>query len=81
MLHESQNGSPLPKLHGGVPGLADFVSEMLHRAGLSTTLRPLGVDPLKLPQLASQAVKQWTASFNPRPVNEEDLLALYQQAF
>jgi alcohol dehydrogenase len=81
LLHESQNGSPLPKLHGGVPGLADFVSEMLHRAGLATTLRPLGVDPLKLPQLASQAGKQWTASFNPRPVNEEDLLALYQQAF
>jgi alcohol dehydrogenase len=81
LLHESQNGSPLPKLHGGVPGLADFVSDMLHRAGLSTTLRPLGVDPIKLPQLASQAVKQWTASFNPRPVSEEDLLALYQQAF
>jgi len=81
LLHESQNGSPLPKLQGGVPGLADFVSDMLHQAGLSTKLRPLGVDPLKLPQLASQAVKQWTAGFNPRPVSEEDLLALYQQAF
>jgi alcohol dehydrogenase len=81
LLHESQNGSPLPKLHGGVPGLADFVAEMLHRAGLATTLRPLGVDPLKLPQLAGQAAKQWTAGFNPRPVSEEDLLALYQQAF
>jgi alcohol dehydrogenase len=81
LLHESQNGSPLPKLHGGVPGLADFVAEMLHRAGLATKLRPLGVDPLKLPQLAGQAAKQWTAGFNPRPVSEEDLLALYQQAF
>jgi alcohol dehydrogenase len=54
---------------------------MLQRAGLATTLRPLGVDPLKLPQLAGQAAKQWTATFNPRPVNEEDFLALYQQAF
>ena len=81
LLHESQNGSPLPKLTGGVPGLADFVAQMLHRAGLATKLRPLGVDPLRLPQLASQAAKQWTAGFNPRPVNEEDLLALYQQAF
>ena len=81
LLHESQNGSPLPKLHGGVAGLADFVAEMLHRAGLATKLRPLGVDPLKLPQLAGQAAKQWTAGFNPRPVSEEDLLALYQQAF
>ena len=81
LLHESQNGSPLPKLPGGVSGLADFVSEMLHRAGLATKLRPLGVDPLKLPQLAGQAAKQWTAGFNPRPVSEDDLLALYQQAF
>jgi alcohol dehydrogenase len=81
LLHESQNGSPLPKLQGGVSGLADFVSDMLQRAGLSTRLRPLGVDPLKLPQLAAQATKQWTASFNPRPASEEDFLALYQQAF
>lgn len=81
LLHESQNGSPLPKLDGGVDGLADFVGCMLVQAGLSTTLRPLGVDPLKLPQLAAQAAKQWTATFNPRPVGEEELLALYQQAY
>jgi alcohol dehydrogenase len=53
----------------------------LATAGLGTRLRPLGVDPLKLPALAAQAAKQWTASFNPRPVPEEELLALYQQAF
>src|SRR5262245_45916219 len=81
LLHESQNGSPLPKLDGGVEGLADFVGKLLHQAGLSTTLRPLGVDPLKLPQMAAQAAKQWTATFNPRPVGEDDLLALYQQAY
>jgi alcohol dehydrogenase class IV len=39
------------------------------------------VDPLKLPHLASQAAKQWTAGFNPRPVQEEDLLELYQRAY
>jgi alcohol dehydrogenase len=81
LLHESQNGSPLPKLEGGVEGLAEFVGRMLAQAGLSTTLRPLGVDPLKLPQLAAQASKQWTATFNPRAVGEEELLALYQQAY
>jgi alcohol dehydrogenase len=81
LLTESQNGSPLPKLAGGVSGLADFVSDMLARAGLATKLRPLGVDPLKLPQMASQAAKQWTATFNPRGVSEEELLALYQEAF
>jgi alcohol dehydrogenase len=81
LLHESQNGSPLPKWEGGVEGLADFVAVLLAKAGLATTLRSLGVDPIRLPQLASQAAKQWTATFNPRPVGEEDLLELYQRAY
>jgi alcohol dehydrogenase class IV len=81
LLHESQNGSPLPKLQGGVSGLADFISALLAKAGLATRLRPLGVDPIKLPQMAVQAAKQWTAGFNPRPASEEDLLAIYQQAY
>src|SRR5207237_6833545 len=81
LLHESQNGSPLPKLERGIAGLADFVSQLLSKAHLATTLRSLGVDPLKLPQLASQAAKQWTAGFNPRRVGEEELLGLYQQAY
>jgi alcohol dehydrogenase len=81
LLHESQNGSPLPKAQGGIEGLADFVGAMLAKAGLATTLRSLTVDPLKLPQLAAQAAKQWTAGFNPRPVAEVELLELYQQAY
>jgi alcohol dehydrogenase len=81
LLHESQNGSPLPRPDGGVEGLASFVSALLGKAGLSTRLRPLGVDPLKMRDLAAQAARQWTATFNPRAVNEDDLLALYQQAF
>jgi alcohol dehydrogenase len=81
LLHESQNGSPLPKLEGGVEGLADFVGALLTKASLATTLRSLGVDPLKLPHLATQAAKQWTAGFNPRPVRDEELLELYQQAY
>src|SRR4051794_6006498 len=67
LLHESQNGSPLPKPDGGVAGLADFVALLLTKAGLATTLRSLSVDPMKLPHLATQAAKQWTAGFNPRP--------------
>jgi alcohol dehydrogenase len=80
LLHES-NGDSLPGLEHGVAGLAEFVSQMLATAGLATTLRPLGVDPLKLPQLAAQASKQWTATFNPRPATEEELFGLYQQAY
>jgi alcohol dehydrogenase len=81
LLHESQNGSPLPKFQHGVDGLAEFVARLLARAGLATTLRSLGIDPLRLPQLATQAAKQWTAGFNPRAVGEAELLALYQEAY
>ena len=81
MLTASQNGSPLPRPEGGVDGLAEFVHKLLAKAGLATTLRSLGIDPLKLPHLASQAAKQWTAGFNPRPVREDDLLELYQRAY
>jgi alcohol dehydrogenase len=82
LLREADNGSgPLPGLDGGIEGLADFVTNQLAAAGLGTRLRPLGVDPVKLPALAAQAAKQWTVTFNPRPALEDELLALYQQAF
>src|SRR5262245_45163626 len=81
LLHESQNGSPLPNLDGGVDGLAEFMAKMLAKAGLATTLRSLSVDPIRLPHMAAQAAKQWTASFNPRPAGEEDLLGMYQRAY
>lgn len=73
------NGS-LPRLGGGVQGLADFVTALVAKAGLTTTLRELGVEESRLPGLAAQAAKQWTGSFNPRPVGEAELLTLYRGA-
>ena len=81
LISEASNGSPMPRASGGIEGLAEFVSQMLALAGLSTSLRALRVDPLQLPQLAAQASKQWTATFNPRPVTQEELFGLYQQAY
>jgi alcohol dehydrogenase len=43
-------------------------------------LRDLGVPETSLPELASLASKQWTATFNPRPVGEKELLAIYRLA-
>ncbi|HUE72532.1 MAG TPA: iron-containing alcohol dehydrogenase [Pirellulaceae bacterium] len=73
------NGS-LPRLGGGVQGLADFVTALVAKAALATTLLELGVEESRLPELAAQAAKQWTGSFNPRPVGEEQLLTLYRGA-
>jgi hypothetical protein len=34
-----------------------------------------------LNQLSEAAAKQWTGTFNPRPVNEKVLLEIYQGAW
>jgi alcohol dehydrogenase len=61
-------------------GLARRVSDFLRAAGLPMTLGECGVSAGILPVLAEEANQQWTARFNPRPVTETDLLALYEAA-
>jgi len=73
------NGLPPPK--DGASGLADFVASLVARAGLATNLAECGVEEAKLPELAAAAAQQWTANFNPREVDQQSLLELYQQVF
>ena len=61
--------------------LASFISDLVEQAGLAGDLRTLGVELDRLVALAEDAAKQWTKQFNPRTVETEDLLLLYQQAF
>ena len=61
--------------------LATFISGLVEQAGLSGNLQTLGVEQDRLAALAEDAAKQWTKQFNPRTVETEDLLLLYQQAF
>ena len=48
---------------------------------LPSSLREAGVEASAIPMLAAEAVRQWTAGFNPRPVAEADFVALYEMAF
>lgn len=73
------NGFPDPAT--GVEGLAQFVADMARQADLPSRLSDCGVEESKLPQLAAEAAKQWTSTFNPRKVGESELLALYRTAF
>jgi alcohol dehydrogenase len=34
-----------------------------------------------IPQLAEEAARQWTATFNPRPVTAPEFRQLYEAAF
>lgn len=61
--------------------LAREVASLMQAAALPPRLRDLGVSPGIFPVLADEASQQWTARFNPRPVGEQELLALYQAAF
>ncbi len=68
-------------LHEDATVLADRVTEFLGVAGFPNSLRGHLVPEDALPRLAAAAAKQWTATFNPRPVGETELLQIYRQAW
>lgn len=73
------NGAP--SVSSGPDGLAHFLAQMADTAGLAGKLSACGVDEQILPQLAADAAKQWTGTFNPRSLSADDLLALYRAAY
>ncbi len=82
-LYEELTG--LAGLTNGQSGVAaeaaaQRIAELLRIGELPTTLSECGVSEGILPLLAEEAAQQWTARFNPRPVTETDLLALYEAA-
>lgn len=60
--------------------LADIITSFLTLAGIPKNLHDCGVSHGILEVLAEEASEQWTAKFNPRPVQEKDLLEIYQLA-
>ena len=71
-----RNGYPA----GSVEALAQRVHGLMALANLPTTLSSLGVSRTILPILAEEAGQQWTARFNPRAVDEADLVAIFDAA-
>ena len=61
--------------------LAELVAEFSAKAGLPASLRECGVEQSQLELMASEAARQWTGGFNPRPVGRNELLELYQAAY
>ena len=71
----------MPSPESGAGGLSAFVTDMVATAGLPGRLSECGVEAEKLPQLAADAAKQWTATFNPREVGEAEMLEIYERAY
>jgi alcohol dehydrogenase len=60
--------------------LAEWVSRTVQQATGLAVLEDVGVDPAMLPTLAQEAARQWTGTFNPRPVSADSLEELYRCA-
>ena len=67
-------------LDAAVEALVHEIETLLELAGMPKSLSDCGVQHKDLPMLAAEAAKQWTATFNPRPVTEADFLELFRTA-
>ncbi|MEM8947152.1 MAG: iron-containing alcohol dehydrogenase [Planctomycetota bacterium] len=65
---------------GGSTELADFLRQVASEAGLPAKLKECSVSRDRLPQLAEDAAKQWTGTFNPVEMTVDDYLRLYENA-
>ena len=61
--------------------LAARLDTLASHAGLPNRLRTEGVVLDDLPQLADDATRQWTGTFNPRPLTTTEALEVYRCAF
>jgi alcohol dehydrogenase len=78
---DGQSNLPLIPLGEGPAGLAEFLARSADMAGLRIRLRDHEIDRSRLPELAADATKQWTGTFNPVKLTEADFLRLYEAAY
>ncbi len=64
----------------GGPKLADRVENLLRLSGMRTDLGGFNVTADMIPTLAGEASKQWTAQFNPVPLDQSAMESLYRGA-
>ena len=58
--------------------LARRLEELAEAGGLRANLRSVGVTETELPELAADAAQQWTGTFNPRPLDAQGAIEIYQ---
>ena len=68
-------------LGSAAEALVARLESLLNSAQIARSLADLGVARSKIKNLAEEAARQWTASFNPRGVSTRDFEGLYRAAF
>ncbi len=61
--------------------LAACIVKFKQRAELPSRLRDFNIPACQIPPLAAEAAAQWTAQFNPRPLETQDFVSLYEAAY
>jgi len=61
--------------------LVSWLERLLDIAEMPRSLAQCGVERSMIPTMAGEAAKQWTATFNPRPIAAPDFVKLYETAF
>ncbi len=80
-FNTSAGDNPYSDLTDHPVKLRDRIEALLVIAKVPKTLSEIGVARSDLPDLATAAAGQWTARFNPRQVDANDLLTVYQTAY
>lgn len=83
LWHDVQRSELGLESAAGTPSesLSRFVCKLVAKAGLETELSQLGVAEDAIDVLAEDATKQWTGTFNPRPLSQDDFREIYLQTF
>ena len=72
--------NPYSDLMEDASALENRLSKMLEIAGIPTKLSQVDASADLVPKLAAIAAKQWTATFNPRPVGEAEFTEIFRAA-
>ena len=67
-------------LEFAVEALIARIDVLLNVAGIPRSLVDAGVKRELIPELATEAARQWTVNFNPRPLTPADFVSLYSAA-
>ena len=68
-------------LDEALQALVAWLEHLLDMAEMPRSLSQCGVERSMIPTMAAEAAKQWTATFNPRPISAADFVQLYEAAY